>query len=61
MPCCSPCTTSFRTAGRWASSTASWPPCMKPPPERRHCLPHCLHYHPCRSSTPTSPSGSAGG
>ena len=51
---CSPCTTSSATAGRWASWSASWRRSTRrfAPAGRRRCPS-------CRSSTPTSPSGSA--
>ena len=54
----SPCTTSSPTAGRWASSCASWG--RSTPRSRRPARPSPLRRA-RRSSTPTSPSGSAAG
>ncbi len=54
--CCSPCTTSSRTAGPWVCWCAR-SPCSTRPVSRERPRP-CRR---CRSSTPTSPRGSAAG
>ena len=54
--CCSPCTTSSRTAGRWACLSTKSPPSTAPSPRKKS-----RRWRSSKSSTPTSPSGSANG
>ena len=52
--CSSPCTTSSPMAGRWVCSCVNSRGCMPLPARAGRC-----NCRPCRSSTPTTPSGSA--